>query len=55
MRDRTQTLLNTPQTLPGERKVLQECADPNLARLIEAWPTLSDTDRAAIVHTAGIP
>ena len=34
--------------------VLRECADPDLARLIEAWPTLSDEARTDILRIGGI-
>lgn len=35
-------------------RVLRECADPDLARLIEAWPTLSDDARTEILRIGGI-
>jgi hypothetical protein len=34
--------------------VLQECGDPDLTRLIEAWPQLSEDTHAAILRIAGI-
>ena len=34
--------------------VPRECGDPDLAKLIEAWPQLSEDTRAAILRVGGI-